>query len=157
MSNYQQFIGAVQPRPLHRREVKGRQAHDFADPVAQVGVEVEGHASDTCNTSQTAVSGSGHTGRQRAGLPALGSYPGSRHQSRCPSPCGSVGRCRGRPPPGCPPRSAGVPTARRWSDWRPDGQQRLNSKPVVIKQGTLRNVFIHFFLQSWFSPSTTDI
>lgn len=72
MSNYQQFIGAVQPRPLHRREVKGRQAHDFADPVAQVGVEVEGHASDTCNTSQTAVSGSGHTGRQRAGLPARG-------------------------------------------------------------------------------------
>lgn len=49
-------------------------------------------------------------------VPTLSSaqpYPGSRLQSRSPSPCGPAGQCTGPPPPGCPPRSAGVPTARR--------------------------------------------
>lgn len=49
-------------------------------------------------------------------VPTLSSaqpYPGSRPQSRSLSPCGPAGRCTGPPPPGCPPRSAGGPTARR--------------------------------------------
>lgn len=42
-------------------------------------------------------------------------------QSLSPSLCGSEGPCRGLRLPGCPPRSAGGPTARRWSGWKPDG------------------------------------
>lgn len=54
---YEQPAGAVQLGPLCRGQVKGGQAHALADPVAQVGVEEERHASHACNASVTSPRG----------------------------------------------------------------------------------------------------
>lgn len=46
-------------------------------------------------------------------------------RSQSPSLCGSEGRCRDLPLLGCPPRSAGGPSAQKRSDWRPDGHKKV--------------------------------
>lgn len=71
-------------------------------------------------------------------------------QSRSPSLCGSEGRCRDPRLLGCLPRSAGGPSARRRSDWRPDGCKQVSViKPLLAEHAlTPKDDVTHLWSES---------